>query len=64
MFEQHPGFRKLYPNGGFWSGYEHHESTGLIDLDKSIAYCRSQQQRHDVTVIDDRQQRLLGFAAE
>jgi len=58
MFEQHPGFRKRYPNGGFWSGYEHHGSTGLIDLEKSTAYCRSQQQRHSVTVIDDRQQRL------
>jgi REP element-mobilizing transposase RayT len=58
MFEHHPGFRKRYPRGGFWSGYEHHESTGLIDLDKSSAYCRSQQQHHGVTVIDDRQQRL------
>jgi hypothetical protein len=27
MFEQHPGFQKLYPNGGFWSGYEHHGSN-------------------------------------
>jgi hypothetical protein len=58
MFEIHPGFRKRYPRGSFWSGYEHHESTGLIDLEKSIAYCRSQQQRHGVIVIDDRQQRL------
>jgi REP element-mobilizing transposase RayT len=64
MFEMHPGFRKRYPRSGFWSGYEHHESTGLIDLDKSIAYCRSQQQRHGVIVVDDRQQRLPGFAAE
>jgi len=58
IFEIHPGFRKRYPRGSFWSGYEHHESTGLIDLEKSIAYCRSQQQRHGVIVIDDRQQRL------
>ena len=62
MFEQHPGFRKRYPHGGFWSGYEHHESTGLIDLEKSTAYCRSQLQRHCVTVVDDRQQRLLDVA--
>ena len=48
MFEAHPGFRKRYPRGSFWSGYEHHESTGLIDLEKSIIYCRSQQQRHSV----------------
>jgi len=38
IFEKHPGFRKRYPYGGFWSGYEHHESTGLIDLEKSTAY--------------------------
>jgi len=63
MFEQHPGFRKRYPNGGFWSGYEHNESTGMmIDLEKSTLYCRSQQQRHGVTVIDDRQQRLPNVA--
>jgi hypothetical protein len=64
MFEIHPGFRKRYPWGGFWSGYEHHESTGLIDLEKSIIYCRNQQQRHGITVVDDRQQKLPGFAAE
>jgi REP element-mobilizing transposase RayT len=58
IFEKHPGFRKRYPYGGFWSGYEHHESTGLIDLEKSTAYCRSQQQRHGVVVFDDRQQTL------
>jgi len=58
MFEMHPGFRKRYPRGSFWSGYEHHESTGMIDLEKSIAYCRSQQQRHEVIVVDDQQQRL------
>ena len=54
MFERHPGFRKRYPKCAFWSGYEHHESTGLIDLEKSIAYCRSQQRHHGVTVVDDR----------
>ena len=58
MFEMHPGFRKRYLRGGFWSGYEHHESTGMIDLERSIAYCRSQQQRHSIFVVDDRQQRL------
>jgi len=62
IFERHPGFRKLYPRGSFWSGYEHHESTGMIDLEKSTAYCRSQQQRHGVTVVDDRQQRLPDVA--
>ena len=62
MFEMHPGFRKRYPRGSFWSGYEHHESTGMIDLEKSTAYCRSQQQRHGVIVVDDRQQRLPDVA--
>jgi REP element-mobilizing transposase RayT len=64
IFERHPRFRKRYPNGGFWSGYEHHESTGIKNLDHSIAYCRDQQRHHGVTVIDDRQQRLPVFAAE
>lgn len=62
MFENHPGFRKRYPRGGFWSGYEHHESTGRINLEESIAYCRDQQRHHGVTVIDDRQQRLPDVA--
>ena len=64
MFERHPGFRKRYPDGGFWSGYEHHESTGRKNLDDSIAYCRDQQRHHGVTVIDDRQQRLPNLTAE
>ncbi len=58
MFEVHPGFRKRYPRGGFWSGYEHHESTGLTSLDESSAYLRDQQHHHNVTIIDDRQRRL------
>ena len=65
IFERHPGFRKLYPRGSFWSGYEHHESTGRKNLGDSIAYCRDQQRHHGVTVIDDRQQRLPAeFIAE
>ena len=54
MFERHTGFRKLCPRGSFWSGYERHGSTGVIDLEKSAAYCRSQQRRHWVIVVDDR----------
>ena len=30
MFEGHPGFRKMYLRGSFWSGYEHHECIGVI----------------------------------
>ena len=58
MFEMHPGFRKRYPNGGFWSGYEHHESTGLKNLEESSTYLRNQQQHHKIMVIDDQQKRL------
>jgi REP element-mobilizing transposase RayT len=38
MFEMHPGFRKRYPTGGFWSGYEHYKSTGLTHLEESSVY--------------------------
>ena len=55
MFKKHPGFRKRYPLGSFWSGYEHHESTGFIDFEKSASYCRNQQQHHGLSVIDDSQ---------
>ena len=58
MFEKHPGFRKRYPRGGFWSGYEHHVSTGFICLEDSSCYIRDQQRHHDVTVIPLGQQRL------
>ena len=58
MFEKHPGFRKRYPRGNFWSRYEHHESTGRKNLEESSRYIRSQQQHHDVKVIDDAQQKL------
>jgi REP element-mobilizing transposase RayT len=64
MFEMHPGFRKRYPTREFWSGYEHHQSTGIINLEQSNNYCRDQQRHHNVVVVDDRQQRLPGFAAE
>jgi REP element-mobilizing transposase RayT len=61
LFEKHPNLRKRYPRGSFWSGYEHHESTGLKDIVASEAYIRSQQAHHGVTVIDDRQQKISSF---
>jgi putative transposase len=64
MFERHPGFRKRYPRGSFWSGYEHHESTGTINLEESSIYLRGQQLHHGVTIVDDTQQRLPAFTAE
>ena len=64
IFEKHPNFRKRYPRGSFWSGYEHHESTGRKDLEVSNAYIRNQQTHHDVKVINDRQKVLRIFTAE
>jgi len=34
------------------------QNLRMIELEKSAAYCRSQQRRHGVIVVDDRQQRL------
>ena len=62
MFAMHPGFRKRYPRGSFWSGYEHHQSTGILNLEQSSSYCRDQQRHHGVVVIDDCQQRLPDVA--
>lgn len=63
MFEKHPGFRKRYPNGSFWSGYEHHESTGTKDLNTSTAYINDQTRHHNIHIIDDRQQKLDHYTA-
>ena len=63
MFEKHPGFRKRYPRGSFWSGYEHHESTGNKDREASERYILDQAKHHNIQVIDDRQQKLRAFAA-
>jgi len=59
MFECHPGFRRRYPRGSFWSGYEHHQSTGLTSLEESSRYLRDQQRHHNIVVLG--QQRLPGF---
>ena len=63
MFEEHPGFRKRYPNGSFWSGYEHHQSIGIKSLEASTDYILGQQEHHNIRVVDDRQQKLTFFAA-
>jgi REP element-mobilizing transposase RayT len=60
IFEKHPGFRKRYPKGSFWSSYEHHQSTGLTNLEDSSRYIQDQQRHHDIIVYG--QQRLPGFA--
>ena len=63
MFEKHPGFRKRYLRGSFWSGYEHHESTGVKDMVAADAYIESQQMHHNIKVVDDRQAKLATFTA-
>lgn len=63
MFEKHSGFRKRYPRGSFWSGYEYHESIGRKDFAESTNYILDQERHHDIKVIDDRQQKLNSFTA-
>ena len=59
IFEKHPGFRKRYPRGGFWSGYEHHQSTGLTNLDESTKYLQDQQRHHNIIIFG--QKKLPGL---
>jgi REP element-mobilizing transposase RayT len=61
MFTQHPGFRKRYPRGAFWSGYEHYQSTGMRNLEESTNYLRIQQAHHQFKIIDDRQKMLDAY---
>jgi len=61
MFRKHPGFRKRYPKGAFWSGYEHYQSIGLKNFQDSTQYLRDQQSHHQIKVINDRQQTLNVF---
>jgi len=49
------GFRKRYPRGGFWSGYEYHASIGLMSLKESTLYLRDQQRRHNLVVVGQQQ---------
>ena len=62
MFEIHPGFRKRYRRGSFWSGYEHHQSTGLTNLEESSQYLLDQQRHHNLVVAG--QQKLPRSTAE
>ena len=64
IFEKHPNFRKRYPRGSFWSGYEHHESTGRKDMYAADKYIRSQEKHHNVKVIHDVQKCIFSFTAE
>ena len=64
IFETFPGFRKRYPRGGFWSGYDHYESTGWKNLEESGAYIRDQSNHHKIQLLDEKQQRLQTQTAE
>jgi hypothetical protein len=55
MFETFPGFRKQYSRGGFWSGYDHYESTKLKNLEQSSVYIHDQPRHHNAQIIDDQQ---------
>ena len=47
IFAEIPNFRKRYPRGSFWSGYEHHQSIGK-DRSRSSSYIKSQPEHHGV----------------
>ena len=64
IFEKHPNFRKRYPRGSFWSGYEHHESTGRKDIAASDKYILSQEEHHGVDVIRDAPKIIFAFTAD
>ncbi len=64
LFEKHPNFRKRYPLGSFWSGYEHHESTGTKNMKVGDEYILSQEKHHNVNVVNDVQKNIFSFTAE
>ena len=45
IFAKVPNFRKRYPRGTFWSGYEHHQSIGKSSK-QSSEYIKSQPEHH------------------
>ena len=60
IFEKHRVFGS-YPRGRFWSGYKHHHSTGLQDIEESAEYIRNQSAHHGIEVVDDTQMKLAAF---
>lgn len=47
IFTAIPNFRKRYPRGSFWSGYEHHQSIGK-NREESARYIKSQPKHHSI----------------
>lgn len=64
IFEKHLNFRRRYPRGSFWSGYEYHESTGNKDKAAADKYILSQEKHHGIKVIHDVQKKLFSFTSE
>ena len=64
IFAEHPGFRKRYPRGSFWSQYEHHQSIGCKSKEDAENYIRCQLKHHNVKIIDDKQKKILNYTAE
>ena len=64
IFAEHPGFRKRYPRGSFWSQYEHHQSIGWKSKEDAEIYIRNQLAHHNLKIIDDRQNKLTSFTAD
>jgi len=64
LFAKHPNFRKRYPRGSFWSGYEHHESTGRKDMYIADTYILNQEKHHNVKVFCDVQKKIFSYTAE
>ncbi|MFH1588221.1 MAG: transposase, partial [Candidatus Diapherotrites archaeon] len=52
VFKEKPNFRKLYPRGSFWSGYEHHQGFGAEAV-KAIQYIENQAKHHNIEVVQD-----------
>ena len=52
VFLEKPNFRKLYPRGSFWSGYEHHQGFGA-DQAAALKYIENQAQHHNIQVVKD-----------
>ena len=52
IFKEKPNFRKLYPRGSFWSGYEHHQGFGA-DEARAQAYIEKQAQHHNIQTVQD-----------
>jgi len=54
MFERHPGFRKRYPRGSFWSPGKFYRTVGDADAETTITYVKNHHV-HQTTLTSFRQ---------